>query len=445
MNIKILRQNNNFQNKKIFLYSFFISVVFSFLFFNDIHKIFAQQTSDDLKSSITNNKAAIEKLEAEIKEYNQKIANTKGEATTLKQALSNLEAKRKNLQNEISAATYKISLTETTIDTTVKKIENVKSKIELLKSGIVESLRHKSQSNPLDNQVLMALSGKTISDAFNSINSNNEFRENLQNTTSKLKHARTDLEQNKVAYEIQYKELQQLQDSLQDKKSVVEQSKQETDKLLKETKNKEAVYQQQLADKKKKKVALEKEVLDFEAKLKSNVNAGNLPKSGKGILQYPVSKVIITQYFGNTPFSTTNPQVYNGMGHNGVDFGASVGTAIYSAADGVVTGVGNSDAACPGVSFGKWVLVKHNNGLSTLYAHLSSQLVSAGQSVTAGQKIALSGNTGYSTGPHLHFTVYASDGVHVAGPTEYQSKVCGTYMIIPVAPRNAYLNPLTYL
>jgi murein DD-endopeptidase MepM/ murein hydrolase activator NlpD len=144
----------------------------------------------------------------------------------------------------------------------------------------------------------------------------------------------------------------------------------------------------------------------------------------------------------NASFASQNPQVYNGAGHNGIDFSARIGTAIYSAESGTVLGTGNTDTACNGVSYGKWVLIKHNNGLTTLYAHLSTIQTYAGAKVEARQKIGLSGNTGYSTGPHLHFTVYASDSVKISN---YVSKVCGTTMTMPLAPRAGYLNPLSYL
>jgi murein DD-endopeptidase MepM/ murein hydrolase activator NlpD len=130
------------------------------------------------------------------------------------------------------------------------------------------------------------------------------------------------------------------------------------------------------------------------------------------------------------------------MGHNGIDLAASVGTSIKAALSGTVQGTGNTDAACAGASYGKWILIRHANGLSTLYAHLSSIQVSSGQSVSTGDLIGLSGNTGYSTGPHLHFAVYASKAVSIISR---ESKACGTTMTLPVSPQNGYLNPLSFL
>lgn len=154
----------------------------------------------------------------------------------------------------------------------------------------------------------------------------------------------------------------------------------------------------------------------------------------------------ITQYFGNTSFSTANPQVYNGAGHNGVDFSAPTGTPIEAALTGTVMDTGNTDAVPGCYSFGKWVLIKHSNGLATLYAHLSSIGVSKGQAVATGDVIGNSGMTGYATGPHLHFAVYASQGVSVMSLAEYRGATspCASAKM-PVAPKDAYLNPMSYL
>ena|SRR5258708_5451936 len=133
---------------------------------------------------------------------------------------------------------------------------------------------------------------------------------------------------------------------------------------------------------------------------------------------------------------------YNGLGHNGIDLRATIGTPVKSAGDGVVMGTGNTDLVCRGASYGKWVMIKHNNGLSTLYGHLSLIKVGAGDTVTTGQTIAYSGQTGYATGPHLHFTVLASDAARIV---QYPSKVCKGVYTLPVADTRAYLNPLLYL
>lgn len=89
-------------------------------------------------------------------------------------------------------------------------------------------------------------------------------------------------------------------------------------------------------------------------------------------------------------------------GHNGIDIGAPIGTAIYAAARGTVI-VARADGWNGG--YGGYVVIDHGNGVQTLYAHCSSVNVTVGQSVSAGEVIGAVGNTGKSTGSHLHFEV----------------------------------------
>ena len=131
-----------------------------------------------------------------------------------------------------------------------------------------------------------------------------------------------------------------------------------------------------------------------------------------------------------------------------MDFRAAVGTPVYAVADGIVKGVGDTDEQCYRASFGKWVFIEHDIGLSTTSAHLSSWKVTEGQHVKKGDLIAYSGNTGHSTAPHLHITVYATKGVNGeqgARVTERPSSACpGTNYRMPLAPTSAYLDPLDY-
>ncbi|MCX5415497.1 M23 family metallopeptidase [Streptomyces sp. NBC_00059] len=94
--------------------------------------------------------------------------------------------------------------------------------------------------------------------------------------------------------------------------------------------------------------------------------------------------------------------------HTGSDFQAASGTSVRSIGPGTVVSAGWSG------SYGNEVVIQHSDGMYSQYAHLSSLEVSAGQTVTGGQQIGLSGSTGNSTGPHLHFEVrtgpsYGSD------------------------------------
>jgi murein DD-endopeptidase MepM/ murein hydrolase activator NlpD len=88
--------------------------------------------------------------------------------------------------------------------------------------------------------------------------------------------------------------------------------------------------------------------------------------------------------------------------HTGVDLQAGVGTPVYSAADGIVTRVENRNVG----GYGRLVVIRHKYGFGTAYGHLLKTKIDVGDVVKKGQLIALTGNSGTSTGPHLHYEVH---------------------------------------
>ncbi|MFF0228237.1 M23 family metallopeptidase [Streptomyces sp. NPDC004629] len=90
--------------------------------------------------------------------------------------------------------------------------------------------------------------------------------------------------------------------------------------------------------------------------------------------------------------------------HSGQDFAVPIGTEVVAASGGTVVKAGGNGAG-DGPAYGNAIVIKHGNGTYSQYAHLSRIDVRAGQAVGAGQHIARSGNTGNSTGPHLHFEI----------------------------------------
>lgn len=125
---------------------------------------------------------------------------------------------------------------------------------------------------------------------------------------------------------------------------------------------------------------------------------------------YPVINFVVSQEFGGNPGSYAG---FGLRGHNGIDFAIPVGSPVWACDDGVVA-VSRWDSS----GYGELIVVQHAWGKS-YYAHLSAREVAAGATVRRGQMIGKTGNTGNSTGPHLHFEirpdgVSASNGFHGA-------------------------------
>lgn len=144
---------------------------------------------------------------------------------------------------------------------------------------------------------------------------------------------------------------------------------------------------------------------DQEMLTTSIVNKNDTKNVNNFVLKKPVKGGITTSGFADTISRTAS--------HNGHDWAVNTGTKVRAAAEGVV------ELAYFSESYGYNILINHNNGFKTRYAHLSEVKVSKGEKVEQSQVIALSGSTGFSTGPHLHFEV-VKDGKRV-NPIEYVS------------------------
>lgn len=122
---------------------------------------------------------------------------------------------------------------------------------------------------------------------------------------------------------------------------------------------------------------------------------------------WPTRSKVITSSFGYRTDPFEGVSAY----HSGIDIAGSIGDPVYAAVDGEVTASEQMGAR------GKYIIIKHANGLETWYMHLNGMLVSVGDKVSKGQQIGMLGNTGRSTGPHLHFQVVKQN--KPVNPLEY--------------------------
>ncbi len=414
----------------------FIIGAFFFSFFTTTFATAA----DDLKAKIDDTTQQKLQLEKEIEALNSQLKDIGQQATSLTSAIKSLDA-------TINKNALSIKLTQNNINAAVLQLERLAIEIDKNTTIINEDSKAianlLAQTHQADHISLIEnlLAYKDISEFWNEMESIYKLQNQIRQKIEETKDTKKALEDNKKETEAKKKELLTLKANLEDQKAVLQVTKKEKSKLLADTKDKESNYQKLLAEKKALAAAFDKELLDFQSQLNFIIDPSSIPAIGKGILRWPLDVIKITQKFGVTNFSQTT-NAYNGKGHNGVDFGAPIGTRIKAALSGVVLGTGNTDLTCPGASFGKWVFIKHDNGLSTLYAHLSLIKVGAGDQVATGDVVGYTGNTGFSTGPHLHFGVYATQGSKIMS---LKSRVCGGTYTMPVADLRAYLDPLQYL
>lgn len=410
-----------------------------------IPSAFAESEIDRLKSEINSRSNRLTEIEAEIAEYEKQLKQVGSEKKTLQNAINQLELERKKVGTEIMRTENLISSTDLEINKLILEINRTQDDIDSTKAAIGSIIRSEYKADD-DSLIELLLGNDKLSDFWSAFEAHANVREVMAEKVAELSSFRALLEEQRDKNEDKRNELSRLKKQYIDQSTVLINNKRERSNLLEITKNEEKNYQSLLASKRQAKEQIEKEMREFESKLQFILDPNTVPAPGTRVFNWPLDNIIITQLFGGTEFAARNASVYGGRAyHPGVDFGAPRGTPIKAPLAGTVRATGNTDAVPGCYSWGKWTLIDHANGLSTLYAHQDVISVTPGQKVSTGEVIGYTGNTGYSTGPHLHFTVYAKDGVTVRKFNEIKTVTgCGP-ATTPVAATDAYIDPMLYL
>lgn len=392
----------------------------------------AAETPPEIKEAIEKKRQEEQELGNQIKAVQGALETTVGEKQTLQRELNQINNNVKQLDLGIKYSKTAAEKLSYEIQDTQYTIEESQERIAECKKEIAEMLRQVQRKDTSEGPIMAILKGKSLADTVGEIQALLEFQDNFSQEIGELQGFTKELDQQVKTAEEKKKQKEIETENFKNKKVILDQTKQYQQQLLNQTKNKEQIYQNSLAELKKRQDAIDAEIARLEAEARKNINLGALPKVDTGPLMMPAQGKL-TQGYGSTPFAIRN---YASKRHNGIDIAAPIGTPIVAASDGRVVGVADQDLYCRKGAYGKFVAITHYNGLTTLYAHLSLWTVSEGQEVKKGDLIGYMGNTGFSTGPHLHFTVYATPTFKIAPAVGS----CG-----PKMPFGGDLNPFDYL
>ncbi len=398
-----------------------------------------------LQKDITDRGNRLAEIETEIAKFEAELKTVGAEKQTLQKAINQLTLERKKVQAEIAKTENLISSTDLEINKLILEISKTERDINANAAAIAQIIRTEYQSTE-ESMIELLLQNNTLSDFWDTIEAQETIRNSMTEKVITLNELKRLLDEKRSETTTKRTNLVSLKNQYSDQNTLLANNQAERNELLEVTKSEEKKYQQILAQKQEAREQIIKELRDFENKLQFILDPNTIPPPGMRVFDWPLKNIIITQYFGGTEFARQNASVYAGRAyHPGIDFGTPRGTPIYAPLAGTVRATGNTDLVPGCYSWGKWTLLDHANGLTTLYAHQDVISVSAGQKVGTGEIIGYTGNTGYSTGPHLHFTVYAKSGVTVRQFNEIKTVTSCGPATTPVAATDAYIDPMLYL
>ncbi len=366
-----------------------------------IGRISFAEANDDavLLEQIKLKEAEIKKLETELDKYKGALLKTENQANTLKSQIDLIESQINKLKMDLKIIQAKISKTEANIKLYSGKINEKEQKIKERQMAMARSFRFLAYA---DNRGFLASFLQS---------------EKLSNFLSQSEYLASVADSLYIDYKILAEDKLELTDllsgqkklkgdfidfknELQSKSRLVESQKQEKNILLKETKNQEAEYQKIISQIQVKQAQIQKEILELENELRGEVTG--VPPARPGELAWPLLGRL-TQGYGPTFVTGFYNDAYKF--HNGIDIAVDYGAPIRASLDGTVIASGDNGR----YAYGKWLAIRHNNGLTTLYAHFSAKIAITGEYIRQGQIIGYEGSSGFVTGPHLHFTVYSTN------------------------------------
>ncbi|MBI2506640.1 MAG: peptidoglycan DD-metalloendopeptidase family protein [Candidatus Colwellbacteria bacterium] len=401
------------------------------------------EAPEDLQKSIQSKSQELLEINSKIQATQSQINQLQGQGKSLKQALATLGYQINQVNLGIKSSEINIEKLRLELQSLGFEIGQVSTDIDGKEEAISKILRQLQQKDQ-DGLLVAFLKHESLADGFFEVQALRDIQNNLSVNVSELTSLQSQLENNLTASTDKKSELEVENINFKKRKSILADQEQEKNQLLKETKSEESLYQKKLIGLESEQRKVLDEITQIEAGLRKNFKPGDLPSRKSTAFVWPVTldgvKKIISQHFGETAYAN---RFYKGQAHNGMDIAAPIGTPVYAADDGKVVRVDNNGRY---YQYGKYILIDHSNGLSTLYAHLSDMAVGGGASVAKGQLIGYVGSTGFVTGPHLHFGVYATPA---GGWQITNSKAQPGLVAVPPAsglvPIGIAVNPENYL
>ena len=291
--------------------------------------VFAQspERETELRSLIDGKAKSIADLEAEIEKYQGELKQIGTQKQSLQNEIKSLDITRKKLVADISVTENKISKTSYELEALSIDIKDKETRMDAGREAVAQGLRI-IDSYDQASFTERFLAADDFSTVWNDVVVIQDIQEGLHAHIASLGEIKTGLEDRQTESLKIKTQLTQLRNQLANQKKVVEYNTQQKNKLLATTKNNEANYQKLLKEKTALKNAFEDELLSFESELRLITDPSKIPEAHAGALNWPLETIFVTQYFGNTAFAKANPQAYNGQGHNGIDFGASIFTSL---------------------------------------------------------------------------------------------------------------------